>query len=316
MAVNRNSAMKLLHQPFAGFFVQQILQVQPVEDFVRPIIQSQDLDLKPKYWSWWALEVPQRQRPWVHRTWVHSKIGESCNNGILIKPLVRAKELSVLPRLMRKRHGIHASKNELHSESACKDSHCKIKQDQRKTRANILIVGLETFKSLTKSPKKQGTESRPSNPHLLEALAPQRSSISLQSFGEVPCRCKALAFHREEPIAMFQGLWTSCFDIPKTKEPWNFAMVLQEKWTFSYFFHRKNAPSIRAAEEETDLTVAHLWKMLVLRAKHLYEKRYRQLFTFHSPIYMYLTAYRMISYDAPKISKNLKETKWTWNIKW
>ena len=101
---------------------------------------------------------------------------------------------------------IHASKNGLRSESACKDSHCKIKQDQRKTRANILIVGLETFKSLTNSPKKQGTESRPSNPHLLEALAPQRSSISLQSFGEVPCRCKALAFHREEPIAMFQGL--------------------------------------------------------------------------------------------------------------
>jgi len=86
--------------------------------------------------------------------------------------------------------------------------------------------------------------------------------------------------------------------------------------------HTGFAPSIRAAEEETDLTVAHLCKMLVLRAKHLYEKRKqrniflsRQLFTFHSAIYMYLMAYREILYDAPKTSKNLKETKRTWNIK-
>ena len=101
MTVNRNSTMKLLHQPVAGFFVQQILQVQPVEDFVRPIIQSKDL----------SNQNTGRDGRWkFHKDkglgyTVPESIQRLENHAIMAyqsKPLVRPKELSVLPRrLMR-----------------------------------------------------------------------------------------------------------------------------------------------------------------------------------------------------------------------
>lgn len=71
---------------------------------------------------------------------------------------------------------------------------------------------------------------------------------------------------------MFQGCVSCCY-IPKTKENWKLCNGFAGEMNLFILFPSAFAPSIRAAEEETDLTVAHLCKMLVLRAKHLYDKR-------------------------------------------